>query len=262
MVLVFTLPNAFPYHGLPKRAAVPLRHIDFGGFLLMIASITLLMVGFEEASNSAPWISARFLAPVLISIPCWLAFIVYERQVTVSGAKGQEPVFPWRFCYDRVMMGVIWYVPAAFISIRYVENTKKNYSNSFLTGAVFITCIVQIPLRFQAANGESPWHAGIRLIPFGLASPIGSILVVGGCSRQRLPPIYLLIPAALLQLIGLVFMSRLSIENIMWKGQYAMQVLTGLGCGMSIAVTTVLTPYVVEPRDLGRYHHGFGRSKY
>ena len=136
-----------------------------------------------------------------------------------------------------------------------MEDTKANHSNSFLTGAVFITCIVQIPLRFQAANGESPWHAGIRLIPFGLACPVGSILVVAGCSRRRLPPMYLLIPAALFQLIGLVFMSRLSIENIMWKGQYAMQMLTGLGCGMSIAITTVLTPYVVEPRDLGRYSY-------
>ena len=112
-VLVFALPNAFPYHGLPKRATVPFRRIDFGGFFLMIASITLLMVGFEEASNSAAWVSTRFLVPVLVSIPFWVAFIVYERHVTVSGAEGQEPVFPWRFCCDRVMMGVIWYVPAA-----------------------------------------------------------------------------------------------------------------------------------------------------
>ena len=66
---------------------------------------------------------------------------------------------------------------------------------------------------------------------------------------------YLLIPAALLQIIGLVFMSRLSTGNVMWNGQYAMQVLTGLGCGMSMAITTVLTPYIVEPCDLGKYSH-------
>lgn len=81
----------------------------------MVASITLLMVGFEEASNMAPWISARFLAPVLVSIPCSLAFILYERQVTVFESKNKDPVFPWRFFCSRVMMGVIWYVTESFV---------------------------------------------------------------------------------------------------------------------------------------------------
>ena len=117
---------------------------------------------------------------------------------------------------------------------------------------MFTTCMIQIPLRFQAANGESPWHAGIRLIAFGLAGPIGVAIAFGICGKRRLPPIYLLVAGCLLQMLGLVFMGRLSLNDVEWKGQYGLQVLVGLGCGFSIAVTTVLAPYVVEKRDLGK----------
>jgi hypothetical protein len=101
------MPNGFPNHGRPigkKRSG--LRAVDAIGASLMLASITLLITGFEEASNFSPWKSAQVLALILISIPCIVAFILYERRVTIKDNNEPEPVFPWRFCIDRVVMGL------------------------------------------------------------------------------------------------------------------------------------------------------------
>lgn len=130
---------------------------------------------------------------------------------------------------------------------------NRDSSNAFLSGAVFTSCIIGIPLRFQAVNNESPWRAGVRLIPFGIAVPVGAALVAAICGKRRLAPIYMLFCASLFQILGLAFMSRLTLSRVLWKGQYGLQFITGLGCGFSVGVVTLMMPFVIEKRDLGKY---------
>jgi len=229
------MPNTFPYHGLKTpRKSPSLNTIDVLGAGLMLVGILLLIIGFEEASNFSSWTSAKALAPILVSLPILLGFLFFERHITLRDSKSIEPVFPWRFCADRVIVGILM--------------------NAFLSGAVFTSCIIQIPLRFQAVNNESPWHAGVRLVPFGIAVPVGACFVAAICGNRRLPPIYMLFFASILQILGLVFMSRLTLGRILWKGQYALQFMTGIGCGLSVGVVTLMTPFAIEKRDLGRFY--------
>lgn len=118
-------------------------------------------------------------------------------------------------------------------------------SNSLLVGGIFTACVIQIPLRFQAVNNESPWHAGVRLIPFGLATPVGGTLSAAICGKRRFPPIYMIFMAATLQIVGIVFMSRQTLDHIMWKGQYGLQFLTGLGSGMAVTTTQIMVPFII-----------------
>ncbi|KAF2736979.1 putative multidrug resistance protein fnx1 [Polyplosphaeria fusca] len=231
LTLVLCMPTNFPYHGRSTRKHIrDRRKLDLIGAGSMLAGITLLITGFEEASNFAPWTSARVLGPLLISLPAWIGFLATERQVTLSGSDRPEPVFPWRFCASRVVMGV--------------------FANSFLSGAVFTSCVIQIPLRFQAVNNESSWYAGIQLIPFGVATAVGGAFAAVIVRNRKLPVVYMFFPGAILQVLGLVFMSRLTLDYIVWKGQYGLQVLTGFGCGISMGAVTLMTPYVIEKRDL------------
>lgn len=127
----------------------------------------------------------------------------------------------------------------------------RTSSNSFLIGAVFTVCVIQIPLRFQAVNNESPWRAGVRLIPFGLATPVGGILSAGICGKRRFAPIYMIFVAATCQVLGIVFMSRQTLDRITWNGQYGLQFLTGFGSGMAITTTQIMVPFVIaEKKDL------------
>jgi hypothetical protein len=56
--------------------------------------------------------------------------------------------------------------------------------------------------------------------------------------------------ASVLQILGMVFMSRLHLGHILWNGQYGLQFMTGLGCGLSVGVVTLMTPFVIEKQDL------------
>jgi hypothetical protein len=43
----------------------------------------------------------------LVSIPTCISFLFYERLVTIKHDGAPEPVFPWRFCRSRVIMGIL-----------------------------------------------------------------------------------------------------------------------------------------------------------
>jgi hypothetical protein len=81
--------------------------VDGIGAGLMLATFTLLITGFEQASNFIPWRSAEVLTPILVAVPLLIAFLLYERYITRKTSGLVEPVFPWRFCTSRVIMGVL-----------------------------------------------------------------------------------------------------------------------------------------------------------
>jgi hypothetical protein len=127
-------------------------------------------------------------------------------------------------------------------------------SNTFLTGAVSVTCIVLIPLRYQTAAGLSPLQAGARLILFSVASPIGAILAAAACKKNRVAPLYLMLFGEILQIIGLVLATTLTSTNDRdWPGLYGLQVCIGFGMGLVVGTATLLTPAVVERKDLGKF---------
>ncbi|KAI0880312.1 putative multidrug resistance protein fnx1 [Annulohypoxylon maeteangense] len=107
------------------------------------------------------------------------------------------PVFPSRFCQNREIVGLL--------------------VNSFITGSVSITCIIQLPTRYQTTVGASPLHASVRLLT------LTTIL----SKNRRVPPIY----------------------ND-WDPIYELELLTGIGMGISSRLVTLLTPYIVEDLDL------------
>ncbi|KAL9116207.1 MAG: hypothetical protein Q9227_000578 [Pyrenula ochraceoflavens] len=231
VILFICMPKDFPRGG-PDNAdnKFELRNLDAVGATLMLAALALIIAGFEDASSFSPWKSAKVLAPIIVSVFVFVAFLVHERIVTLRGSNRPEPVLPWRLLTSRVIVGIIL--------------------NAFLTGGVITSCIIQIPLRFQSVNNESAWHSGVRLIPFGVGIPIGAGLTASICGKGRMPIIYMLIPSVVLQILGLVFMSRLTVAHITWGGQYGLQFVTSLGCGFSIGVVTLMTPFVIEKRDL------------
>lgn len=121
-----------------------------------------------------------------------------------------------------------------------------------MTGAVSITCIFQLPLRFQTSAGLGPLEAGVRLIPFSVCGPLGTILCAVLSKNKRAPPIYMAIVGEVMQIIGLVFFSRGDPAQPDWHALYGLEVVVGLGFGMCLGAVTLMAPFVVEKRDLGK----------
>ncbi|KAK0667281.1 multidrug resistance protein 3 [Cercophora samala] len=233
-ILFMAVPAEFPYQVSTelveqKRKTIKWSSIDFTGAFLMLAALALLITGLEEAASHLDWNQSTVLGTLIASGLTWMAFFGYQWWIGRPGS-GIEPVFPWRFCQSRVIAGLLL--------------------TSFMTGAVSITCIFQLPLRYQTSAGLDPLQAGLRLIPFSVCGPLGTIVCAVFSKNRRVPPIYMALVGGVMQIVGLVFLSRGDPHEPDWHGLYGLEVVIGLGFGLCLGAATLLVPYVVEKRDL------------
>jgi dipeptide/tripeptide permease len=127
--------------------------------------------------------------------------------------------------------------------------------NTFLAGAVQFVCIAQIPQRFVTVNNVSPLSAAVRLLSFGAMIPIGSMMGGALMGKPRVSPCAVVLAGAVLEIIGVVLLSRISTSPQIDGTQYGFQVLAGLGTGMINSGLIILVPYIMEKRDFGKKYH-------
>ncbi|KAI9036876.1 MFS general substrate transporter [Aspergillus affinis] len=237
LVLIFTLPNRFPRHNQPKNATHfsirqsltdTFRKVDLLGSCLLLIATVCLVAPLEEANREFAWRSAFTIVMLVISGLAWIIFLLWERRVTQSSGP-TEPVFPWRFVQNRVWMGMLL--------------------NSICLGGTWFVAIFQLPQRFQFVNGLSPLQAGIRFIPFTVAAPVGSVLAPVVAKIFKIPLVYLVLVASLIQMVAYALLGTLSESVHMAAAQYGYQVLAGFGCGINITLLILMTPFTVEERD-------------
>ncbi|EGC49537.1 drug resistance transporter [Histoplasma capsulatum var. duboisii H88] len=201
-IILFAVPRDFPNQGRSRSQSPKpgLAAADFTGAILMVSTLALLIVAFEEAASNLSWTIPTFIGRLCAAVITLAAFMISQWYASRLSSV-VEPVLPWRFCQSRLIVGLLL--------------------SSFMTGAVSITCIIQIPIRYQTAVGGTPLQAGIKLIPL-----------------------------ALFQIVGLVFLSRGSPSNPDWRGLNGIEVVIGLGTGCNIGTAALLTPWTVEKRDI------------
>ena len=83
-----------------------LARIDIPGFFLLFCAVLSLTAGFEEADADFPWKSPYVITLLTISGCLWITLLLWERNVTLKSST-REPVLPWRFFTNRVMVGVL-----------------------------------------------------------------------------------------------------------------------------------------------------------
>ena len=115
IITTTAIPRNFPYHdqqNRPKRTFKTMvsketrARVDFiGAGLLLLASLSLT-AGFEEADAKFPWRSSYVISLQGVSGFLWIALLLWERRITTQN-KTVEPVLPWRFMQNRVMIGLL-----------------------------------------------------------------------------------------------------------------------------------------------------------
>ncbi len=88
-------------------------------------------------------------------------------------------------------------------------------------------------------------------MPFTFAAPVGSAVSALIAGKLKVPPIYLVICASVLQIIGFALLSTSSYSPRVAAAQYGYEVIAGFGCGINISILVLLTPFSVEKRDQG-----------
>lgn len=116
-------PRYFPFQGFPEHKLNSLTKVfskstrsrlDIPGAGLMLCAVVLLTAAFQEAGSAFEWRSAYVISMIVISGILWSALLMWERRVTRQESV-REPVLPWRFFTNRIMFGVLLYVPQALL---------------------------------------------------------------------------------------------------------------------------------------------------
>ncbi|MCJ1263264.1 hypothetical protein MMC22_003134 [Lobaria immixta] len=206
-----------------------LAKLDIVGAGLMLSGSLLLATALLEASTRFAWSSAATISLLVISGLSWICFFIWEWYITGGDGK-QEPVFPWRFVYDRAWMGMLF--------------------TTFLVGAPFNAVVVSLPQRSQAVSDVSPLNAGIRLLPYTFGAALGAVFgnIVG--SKRRVAVVNLLLLGAILQLLGLALLSTLPVTKGFPAKGYGFETIAGFGVGVTFGILILATPFVANPRDL------------
>ena len=226
----YSWPNGMKAQLCRKFSKASLSRLDPLGVMLLLAASILLVFALEEAGQRYSWKSAVIISTIALAGICWVSFVGWEYLVDKSRAS-QEPIFPLRLLKDRILVGMM--------------------STAFFIGFPFVSIVVNIPQRAQAVNGLSPVRAGIALLPLLLTSPFATAVQGVLTSNFKVPPVYLMLIGAVLQLVGVGLTSSLPTDRpSIAPQQYGYEVIMGLGFGLSLSTVLTLAPLVVKEADL------------
>jgi hypothetical protein len=115
---------------------------------------------------------------------------------------------------------------------------------------IFFATIFIIPQRFEIVNGLSPFQAAVRFIPFTVFSPVGSVFSPTIGKAFKIPLMYLLALGCVVQIIAYALLGTVPTDGQSIPArQYGYEILGGFGCGISIPLLTLMTPFATEKRD-------------
>ena len=125
------------------------------------------------------------------------------------------------------------------------------FRNAVFLGGPWFVSVFQLPQKFQFVHGSSGVRAGIQTMPFTFAAPVGSVFSSLVAGKLRVPVVYLVIFAGLLQTTGFALLASLPESSHVYARAYGYQIIAGFGCGINISTLLLIVPFVVEDRDKG-----------
>ncbi|KAG8162130.1 hypothetical protein KVR01_007895 [Diaporthe batatas] len=229
------MPHGFPYrerlptHGSLTAVVQTIRtRLDIIGSLLLLGAVLAFTACFQEAGSRFQWQSAYVITLLITFVALFLLLLFWERHVTLNG-KLCEPVLPWRFFTNRVVIGIM--------------------AEMILVGAPMSVTTFQLPQRFQLVNGLSNLDSGLRLLPFGALFPLGSMTGATVSSKFKIPAISLLVAGSMFQVVGYTLLSMLDSSVHIQASIYGYLTLCGFGCGLTFTMAYITVPFTVAECD-------------
>ncbi|TGO28679.1 hypothetical protein BPAE_0024g00240 [Botrytis paeoniae] len=235
VLVILAMPAGFPDNRPSKAILLPPKlsdlrgKFDYVGFLLLPTACIFLIVAFEEAGVAFAWNSALVITFLVLAFVLLALFFAWQRLLFLK-KSARQPVIPWVFLKNRVLMGI--------------------YIYALLSGVPFVTLVIEIPQRVQNISDTSTLIAGVRVLPYTMSVAVGSAIMGVLTAKGRIPPIYVLITATVLQILGTGLLYSIPVTAHMPASFYGYEVLAGMGVGLGLTTLLSITPFIVEKRLL------------
>ncbi|KAJ1948671.1 hypothetical protein FBU59_001483 [Linderina macrospora] len=216
LALVLRLPK------LPTRLSWTdgLRSLDYMGIMVIIASISLIIVGMNMGGTLLSWSSPITIACLAVGCLLLGVFVIVELKVPVV------PLVPmWIF-------GVRNLVIACLVT--------------FLCGMTMFSIIFYLPVYFSAVFGVNAMRSGLLVLPFGVALSVSSFIsgyIMSTMGKYRL----LLRVGPAIMIVGVVILGLLS-GKTSEIAQALLLVIPGIGMGNVIVSNVIAAQATTHPR--------------
>ncbi|WP_433411969.1 MDR family MFS transporter [Microtetraspora malaysiensis] len=196
--------------------------IDYLGALLLTVALVALSLVAGWGGTQYAWGSAPILVLGLIGLAALAVLLLVER-------RAAEPIVPLRLFADR--------------------NFTLAQVIRFLGGVGMVVAATFLPQYMQLVHGASPVASGLLILPSMLgmvAVLIGTGRLISRTGRYRIYPILggATVAAGMLVLLMLRPGTNLPLAS-------GLTLIGGLGVGLLMQSTTIITINSAEPRDMG-----------
>jgi len=207
---------------LPARPSGRRHTIDYPGAALLSFALTAVILVTSLGGNTFAWDSGFVVGMTAAAIVSLFAFVAVE-------ARSREPI----------------------LSLSLFRNRTFSITSAvgLIVGLSLFGSVTYLPIHLQLVKGESPTGSGLQLMPMMLGMLVTSVLsgrLISRFGRYRPFPI----AGTILMTVGLLLMSRISIDMSVWETSADALVL-GLGMGMIMQVLILAVQNSVDYEHLG-----------
>ena len=190
--------------------------------MLACAGLFLIVFGFSHA-ETAGWTAALTIGSLAAGVLLLVGFVLAEQRVS-------HPLLPLRVILDRTRGG-------AYVAV-------------FLSGIAIFGVFLFLTYYMQVVKGNSPFATGLLFLPL-----IGCILISSNLSSivllPRVGPRVLIASGMLLGVIGMIYLTRLTVASSYVGGVLPALLVMGLGFGMIFAPAINTATAGVRREDSG-----------
>ncbi|KAK8023701.1 MFS general substrate transporter [Apiospora rasikravindrae] len=217
----------------PGQRMARMARLDYPGLLMFVGATVFLMTALQQAAQGVSYSSPEVLT-LLILTPCFLACFLLWQWLLSRRSYNLDPILSWSLLTNRLFISTI--------------------ANAWLSGMAMTVTVVQIPQRFVLVHGFSAIRAGVSLLPFAAVMSFTSVVLSVIMTKSKVPALYTLLFGACIEVAGLAGLSQVSTQGGDPRAsEYGFQVLAAVGLGIYNVILLLMTPHVVEKKDLGTH---------
>jgi len=200
----------------------PKQRLDLPGLGLVSVGLLGIVWGLVRG-NSVGWASPEILGALIVGAALVASFVLWELRTA-------EPMLPMRFFRNRTF-------------------TLANVASLFMFFGMFGS-IFLLAQFFQTVQGYSPFHAGLRILPW-TAMPI-FIAPIAGAMSDRVGGHRLMGLGLALQAIGLAWIAAVSSPTTPYIDLVTPFFLSGIGMALFFAPVANVVLSAVRPVEEGK----------
>ncbi|KUJ08500.1 MFS general substrate transporter [Mollisia scopiformis] len=210
------LPELLAQSGETHKLKARLSTIDFGGQVLFLFGMSLLILGLTWGGARYPWSSPQVIICLILGSFLSITFIIYQSIMAPGRYLSrliplQRPTIPWALLSQR-NMGLLFYI-------------------NFCTGMGMIAVLYFVDIYFTFVKLYTPSKAGVQLLYYTPGIGVGVYSAMVMCNiypRQTFTPLFL---GSIIEATGITVLTW-ALHQGHNATIFGMIALTGAGTGM------------------------------